>query len=142
MRHLAALALALFALAARAEPAVSSSRARVLYSVVDIGATAAANTGNLGMVGVNEFVVVLVNGNTTATRTPTFEFQDAASAIMFSITAAACAANTTCIYSFAKGATATGVTAGYAITPPPKFKVTTNAPASGAGLSKLYLFAR
>ena len=40
------------------------------------------------------------------------------------------------------GATATGVTAGYSITPPPRLQVSTAAPASGAGNSSMFIYCR
>jgi hypothetical protein len=117
-------------------------RTSTIYANTGLGATTAVNTGELDLTGVEECVVVIFNGNTTQTRTPSFLLKDEAGTTMHTITASAITANTTVIYSFGRGATATGVTAGYAITLPPKFQVTTGAPASGTGGGKVYVWVR
>jgi len=137
-----ALALLLALLATRAE--AQTNRAQVVYTVTGVAANAAIDSGNKNTVGMTELVIVLVNGNTTQSRTLTLTFKDNAAtpATLFTIAASACAASTTCIYALGRGVTATGITAAWSIPPSPNIAISTNAPASGSGTSSMYVYSR
>lgn len=115
---------------------------KLLFSVGTLGPTAAIDSLALDLTGIEEYVVVVVNGNTTVARQPVFNFKDAAGTTMFTITPATCAATATCTYSFGKGAAATGITAGYALTPPAQFQLTAAAPGSGTGNGAVWIYGR
>jgi hypothetical protein len=122
--------------------ATTAKRPRLLYALATLGPTAAIDSGDLYLADVDEIMVVVFNGNTTLTRGISFKFKTADGVLMDTITPTAVPANTTQRFSFGKGASATGVTAGYAITPPPKFQLSAAAPASGTGNGAIYIWGR
>lgn len=117
-------------------------KGQILYELASLGPLVAVDTGGIDCVGLEEIYVIIFNGNTTITRTPTFEFRKTDGTVMDSIVASAIAANARGRYAFGRGATATGITAGYAIPPPLQLRVTTNAPASGTGNGLVYVWGR
>jgi hypothetical protein len=115
---------------------------KMLYQLAVLGPTSAIDSGSLDLSGIEEYMVVVVNGNSTNTRAIVFSFQDASGSPMFTITPTACAASTTCTYNFGKGATGTGLTGGYALTPPAKFQLSASAPGAGAGNGSIAIYGR
>lgn len=125
-----------------ASGAIVSRVGRTLFSDAALSPTEAIDSSDLDLSGVAEIVIVIKNGNTTLTRAPQLIFKDEAGTELYRIAPTAIAANTTAVYVVANGATATGVTAGYAFTPSPKFQLTAAAPASGAGAGFVSVWGR